>query len=428
MKTAHIAALALGWTMLAGCQLPGAGVNTEPLAVQGALSYPERIALPPDSVAEVELRRFDAAGDAVVAEMDIPLQGRQVPIPFRLETGVAAGDPALYELRGSVSLGGQPFRVTRPIMLDPSAGEIDLGNLRLLPVDQVAFGAHYLCGPVDLLFGAEAQTARMVVDGQVFDMALAPAASGALYRALGQETTFFHGKGKEAVVEIEGRRLPACHRADPPAAPFRARGQEPPWSVALADGAAEITLEYGQRRISLPLFDATSEGRVTRFRAADGQHRMAMDVARRNCNDSMSGMPYPYVAALELDGQVFTGCGGDPVELLAGPEWVVEDLDDGGIVDRSRITLEFDAAEGRAFGRASCNRYTASFTLTGEGISFGGAAATMMACAEALMQQEQKFFRILEGVNRFDIDPTGALLLFGSNGSMKAYPGTRPPE
>lgn len=428
MKTVRSTALAVGLVALAGCQLPGTAMPTESLVVQGALTYPERIALPPDSVATVELQRFDAAGDGVVAGLEIPLQGRQVPIPFRVEAAVTAGDAALYELRGSVTLAGSAFRITRPVMIDPAAGAVDLGMLRLLPVDEVAFGTHFLCGPVDLLFGAVGESARMVVNGQVFDMALAPAASGALYRALGQEKTFFHGKGKEALVEIEGRRLPTCRQAEPPALPFRARGQEPGWNVSLVEGQAEIVLDYGQQRVSLPLFAASSAGRVTRFRAADSTHRMAMDVARRKCNDSMSGMPYPYVVALEFDDRVLSGCGGEPIELLAGREWVVEDLDGGGIIDRSRITLEFDPESGRVYGRGSCNRYTGGFTLTGEGISFSGAAATMMACAPALMNQEQKFFRILEGSNRFDIDATGALQLSGTAGTMKAYAATLPPR
>jgi heat shock protein HslJ/uncharacterized lipoprotein YbaY len=428
MNTLRNALLALGLAALAGCQVPGGAMPTETLLVQGALTYRERIALPPDSVATVELRRFDASGERVAAVLEIALQGRQVPIPFLVEAAVAPDAAAVYELRGSVTLGGSVFRITRPLLLDPAAGTLDLGMLRLLPAEEVAFGTHYLCGPVDLLFGAEGESARMVVNGQVFDMVHAPAASGVLYRALGQETTFFHGKGKEALVEIEGRRLPACHQSEPPTPPFRARGQEPGWNVTLADGRAELVLDYGQQRVSLPLFATSSEGRVTRFRAADGTHRMAMDVARRQCNDSMSGMPYPYVVALEFDDRVLSGCGGEAIDLLAGREWVVEDLDGGGIIDRSRVTLEFDAESGRVHGRGSCNRYNAGFSLTGEGISFSGAAATMMACPEALMNQEQKFFRILEGVNRFDIDATGALVLSGTAGTMKAYADTRPSE
>ena len=425
MKKIILPTLLLG---LAGCQSGGPPPEGHTLVVQGGLSYRERIALPPDSVAHVTLRRFDVTGEKIVAEHEIPLQGRQVPIPFSVEAVVFPGDAAVYEIRGRVSLGTHPFRITRPVMIDPGAGVLDLGILRLLPVDLVSFGTHYLCGPEDFLFGVEGETARLVIAGRVIDMEHAPAASGVLYRALGDETTFFHAKGKEAIVEIEGRRLPNCREAEPPADPFRALGQEPPWSARLAAGEIEVTLGYEQQKHVLPLLAATTEGRVTRFRAATTEHRFAMDLARRKCNDSMSGMPYPYVAAIEFDGQVLAGCGGEPIDLLAGREWVVEDLDGGGIIDRSRVTLEFDPAEGRVHGRASCNRYTGGYTLSGEGIRFGNAAATMMACPDALMNQERKFFRILEGINRFDIDATGALVLSGSNGTMKAYPDTRPAE
>lgn len=409
---------------LAGCQAAPQGQS---LLVQGALFYPERIALPPDSVARVTVTRFDVTGEQEVAAQEIPLQGRQVPIPFSMAATVFPGEAAAYEVRGSVTLGAEPFRITRPVLLDPAAGTVDLGMLRLLPVEQVALGTHYLCGTEELLFSAEGETGRLFIHGRVVDLVLARAASGVLYRALGDDTTFIHGKGPEALVEIEGRRLPTCRRAEPPTAPFRARGQEPPWTVSLRAGEVEVLLGYEQQRTVLPLLSATTEGRVTRFRAASPGHRLAMDVAQRKCNDSMSGMPHPYVVAVEFDDRVFTGCGGEPIDLLAGREWVIEDIAGGGIIDRSRVTMVFDAEARRVSGLASCNRYTGGFVLTGEGLSFGNVAGTMMACPEALMRQERKFFQVLEGVNRFDLDGTGALLLSGENGTLKAYPTSLPP-
>jgi heat shock protein HslJ len=112
---------------------------------------------------------------------------------------------------------------------------------------------------------------------------------------------------------------------------------------------------------------------------------------------------------------------GFSAELLTDREWVVEDLAGGGIIDRSRVTLNFDA-EGQVSGRASCNRYTAGYQARGDRLGFTPAAATKMACAEALMNQEQNFFRILGAVDRFRIDETGALILEGAAGTMKAYP------
>jgi hypothetical protein len=45
-----------------------------------------------------------------------------------------------------------------------------------------------------------------------------------------------------------------------------------------------------------------------------------------------------------LGGETLGGCGGDPLDLLAGPEWVVEDIGGRGIIDASRVTL--DVAQG----------------------------------------------------------------------------------
>jgi heat shock protein HslJ len=37
-----------------------------------------------------------------------------------------------------------------------------------------------------------------------------------------------------------------------------------------------------------------------------------------------------------------------------------------------------------------------------------------MGCPEALMMQEQSFFAALAAVTRFDIDPTGALVMYAA--------------
>jgi heat shock protein HslJ len=110
---------------------------------------------------------------------------------------------------------------------------------------------------------------------------------------------------------------------------------------------------------------------------------------------------------------------GDPVDLLTGAEWVVEDIDEQGIPDGASITLAF-LPDGRVAGSGGCNRYNASFTLSGDGLGFGPAAATMMACPEALMNIEQRFHATLAAVERFEIDDTGALVLIAPSGRILA--------
>jgi heat shock protein HslJ len=108
-------------------------------------------------------------------------------------------------------------------------------------------------------------------------------------------------------------------------------------------------------------------------------------------------------------GRAFRGCGGEPEALLIGAEWVVEDIG-GTLIDRSRATLDF-GADGRLAGRASCNAFTTTYKLTGESLTIGATATTMMSCAPSLMEQERRFLEILQRVRTFDVTDTGALVL-----------------
>ncbi len=102
--------------------------------------------------------------------------------------------------------------------------------------------------------------------------------------------------------------------------------------------------------------------------------------------------------------------GGDLKSQLIGHEWIVEDIDGGGFIDNSRALLTFDG-EGRVGGFGSCNSYGATYALKGERLTIGAAAATLRACAPALMDQEQKFLGTLSKARGFSIDETGALIL-----------------
>jgi heat shock protein HslJ len=107
--------------------------------------------------------------------------------------------------------------------------------------------------------------------------------------------------------------------------------------------------------------------------------------------------------------------GAFPAALLQGAEWVVEDINRTGIIDRSRATINF-GTDGRISGRASCNTYTGEYTLTGEGLTVAKTATTRMACAPALMRQEDLFLDVLRNLQRFTLSPDGALILQTGDG------------
>lgn len=94
---------------------------------------------------------------------------------------------------------------------------------------------------------------------------------------------------------------------------------------------------------------------------------------------------------------------------LAGTAWWVEDILSAGVIDRARTTIGFND-DGRAAGSGGCNRYTGGYQLDGDAISFGPMAGTMMACPEALMDQDRRFHQALGQVTRWRIDVQTGLL------------------
>lgn len=105
---------------------------------------------------------------------------------------------------------------------------------------------------------------------------------------------------------------------------------------------------------------------------------------------------------------------------VIGVEWRVEDIDRGGIIDSSHVTLTF-GEDGRIAGRASCNSYSAGWTEKDGTLAISRAASTQMACAEALMNQEHKFLEILAAVRHLAMTADGALVLQSADGrTLKA--------
>ncbi|MFD1382456.1 META domain-containing protein [Rhodanobacter aciditrophus] len=76
-------------------------------------------------------------------------------------------------------------------------------------------------------------------------------------------------------------------------------------------------------------------------------------------------------------------------------QWQVESIDQGGVIDSSMVTLMF-TGEGQVSGVTGCNQYSATMTDEGETVALSQAISTRMACAPALMRQEQRFLNALQ--------------------------------
>jgi heat shock protein HslJ len=176
-----------------------------------------------------------------------------------------------------------------------------------------------------------------------------------------------------------------------------------------------LNADYGGLKLRMPKTEPlmTAEGFL--YRTESEGRRLAVAIRPDICVDVATGMPHPYWVRYELDGKANAGCGGDPQRLLTGLEWIVETIGGVPVVEKSEPTILF-LEEGRVAGNASCNRFTGSFQLTGEGLSFGQMANTMMACEEPLSSQEARFLELLQKTHRFEIDPKGRLVLLTPDG------------
>jgi len=140
---------------------------------------------------------------------------------------------------------------------------------------------------------------------------------------------------------------------------------------------------------------------------------LAVDVEARRRDDTASiGMVGPMIEILRIRKRTSPAprAAAQPAtdeaqpSALLGTAWRLEDLAGKGVVERSQATLEFPT-DGRASGNGSCNRFNGVVTIEGSTITFGGVAATRMACADnAANAQEMAYFQALQDAARYESD------------------------
>jgi heat shock protein HslJ len=110
-----------------------------------------------------------------------------------------------------------------------------------------------------------------------------------------------------------------------------------------------------------------------------------------------------------------------PAPTLKDVWWQAEDIGGKGIIDQSDVTLML-GSDGRIGGKSGCNGYSASYQITDDKLKITSPLiGTRMACAPALMNQEQNFQKLVETAVSFAISPDGSLILQSADGAISRF-------
>jgi heat shock protein HslJ len=107
-------------------------------------------------------------------------------------------------------------------------------------------------------------------------------------------------------------------------------------------------------------------------------------------------------------------------EPLVGTNWTLDSIHTGdavsSVIAGTTITAVFDE-DGRVAGSAGCNRYFASYNVTGSSVAIGPVGSTKMYCnGPGVMQQESMYLASLGKTKTFAITG-GRLSLADANGT-----------
>lgn len=154
---------------------------------------------------------------------------------------------------------------------------------------------------------------------------------------------------------------------------------------------------------------------------------IAVDMVTQGPDDPMCCATLEVVKKFELQDGGFVELpmeeiGTVSAARLAGTTWVLTGFDNPmeptPVLPDTEITMMVDMAAGKINGSAGCNNYFGNFTEDAPGtLSIGPIGATMMACPEDVMAQEQKFLSALQSAGGFQFW-NGKVLFHGNGGIL----------
>lgn len=410
-------------TLCAACdQSASENSNQQALLISGQIDIQGKADARSGSSLTVRLENLSAlpSGNAMIVEKKTALEKPQQPVPFKLRVyrdQLKIGTTYILRIIYQAADGGR-WTTSRLYTIDRASEETELGKISLQYVtpaepDEAQL---FLCGEKSVKLIEHKQNVQLHVQDDVFHLQPVVSASGVRYQSIDEKVLFWN-KGIEAMLSMADFEWPTCARVSEDVLalfPFHAQGNEPGWTLSANVDEVVLDWNYGQQHLVMtyPELDLTHSGFV--LHSETNVPLLKVNVLHSLCRDSMSGRPYPQHVELYYGDLHLSGCGGDSYALLTGKEWMVEDIGAQGLIDFTRVTLQFDS-EGRLSGHAGCNQYTTAYEFN-EQLDIADPITTRKSCAPALMKQEQRFLNFLSEVELLDFDPTGALLLITANG------------
>jgi heat shock protein HslJ len=109
-----------------------------------------------------------------------------------------------------------------------------------------------------------------------------------------------------------------------------------------------------------------------------------------------------------------------------GTTWTLTTIASGdavsSVLNGTEVTAGF-TADATVSGSGGCNRYSGSYTWTGDQLSFSPLASTKMACADDVMAQESVFLASMGDVASFAIEGSQLTLSDGSGALLLGFDG-----
>lgn len=98
--------------------------------------------------------------------------------------------------------------------------------------------------------------------------------------------------------------------------------------------------------------------------------------------------------------------------------WQVEDIDNGGIIDNSMITMQF-GDDNRIAGSTGCNQYSGNLMSANHTFTVSKVISTRKGCPSAIASQEQRFLAALSSATRYEFKSGTWLVIYDNEDNQR---------